>query len=195
MTVHRANSPRTWRKGEHRRLLTEKRPVQKLVTRRELFAGLPGDRVLAYEKDGTPVFVSVHEPDVDLTKVKLHLDDGSRLTNTKAKTLADEVIAKLSARQQSRAYALALGLRLRTARKQKGLTTIDVERISGGEFHHSTLGNYERGFRLPSDARLQRLAQLYGMPVEHLRPTVAGGTTRPTEPFIPGLKLPRAKSG
>ena len=135
-----------------------------------LFAGLRRDRVLAYHKDGTPVYISVHEPDVDLAKVKLHLDDGSRLTKTKAQKLADDLIGSLSARRHSREYDVDQGQKLRTLRKQRGLTTLDVEKISGGDFKHSALANYERGYRVISETRLYRLAQLYDVPVHQLLP-------------------------
>jgi transcriptional regulator with XRE-family HTH domain len=45
-----------------------------------------------------------------------------------------------------------------------------MEQRSTGEFRASILGAYERGQRRISVRRLQRLAQLYGVPVEHFLP-------------------------
>jgi transcriptional regulator with XRE-family HTH domain len=45
-----------------------------------------------------------------------------------------------------------------------------VEEASGREFKASVLGAYERGERIISVLRLQRLAQLYGVPVDQLLP-------------------------
>jgi transcriptional regulator with XRE-family HTH domain len=49
-----------------------------------------------------------------------------------------------------------------------------VEEASGREFKASVLGAYERGERIISVLRLQRLAQLYGVPVDQLLPRPAG---------------------
>jgi transcriptional regulator with XRE-family HTH domain len=62
----------------------------------------------------------------------------------------------------------AIGARLRAVRKQKRLTLQDVEEVSGGEFKASVLGAYERGQRRIAVARLERLAQIYRMPVDQL---------------------------
>jgi transcriptional regulator with XRE-family HTH domain len=45
-----------------------------------------------------------------------------------------------------------------------------VERSSGREFKASVLGAYERGERIISVLRLQRLAQVYGVPVDQILP-------------------------
>jgi transcriptional regulator with XRE-family HTH domain len=67
-------------------------------------------------------------------------------------------------------YARAVGLRLRAVRRQKRLSLQAVERTSGEEFKASVLGAYERGERAISVPRLQRLAQLYSVPVDQLLP-------------------------
>jgi Helix-turn-helix len=161
-----------------------------------LFAGLPGDRVLAHDKDGKPVHTSISNPDVDLAKVKLYLDDGSRLTNTRAKRLADDVLDRLllsrrrlgddaedrllASRRRPRRkddpgnYVLGLRENLLRVRKQKGLSMLAVEEISGGEFRHSTLGAYERGERVISVLRLHKLARLYGVSVDQFLPKPIG---------------------
>jgi transcriptional regulator with XRE-family HTH domain len=71
---------------------------------------------------------------------------------------------------ESRAYAKALGQRLRAVRKQKHLSLQAVEQISQEEFKASVLGAYERGERAISVPRLQRLAKIYDVPVDQLLP-------------------------
>lgn len=67
-------------------------------------------------------------------------------------------------------YARAVGLRLRAVRRQKRLSLQAVEKTSGEEFKASVLGAYERGERTISVPRLQRLAQIYSVPVDQLLP-------------------------
>ncbi|MHB8245448.1 MAG: helix-turn-helix domain-containing protein [Acidimicrobiales bacterium] len=68
-------------------------------------------------------------------------------------------------------YAQAVGSRLRAVRRQKRLSLQAVETISGEEFKASVLGAYERGERTISVPRLQRLAKIYGVPVDQLLPS------------------------
>jgi transcriptional regulator with XRE-family HTH domain len=72
-------------------------------------------------------------------------------------------------------YAQAVGGRLRNLRRQRGLSLLAVEAASDREFKASVLGAYERGERIISVLRLQRLAELYRVPVDQLlpRPPVA----------------------
>ncbi len=73
-------------------------------------------------------------------------------------------------------YARAVGERLRNLRRQQRLSLLAVEEASGREFKASVLGAYERGERIISVLRLQRLAELYGVPVDQLLPrTSAAG--------------------
>jgi transcriptional regulator with XRE-family HTH domain len=67
-------------------------------------------------------------------------------------------------------YAQSVGLRLRAVRRQKRLSLQAVEKSSSEEFKASVLGAYERGERTISVPRLQRLAQIYDVPVEQLLP-------------------------
>ena len=67
-------------------------------------------------------------------------------------------------------YNEAVGRRLRSIRKQKGLSLQDVEANSESEFKASVLGAYERGERSLSLPRMQRLASFYGVPVDQLLP-------------------------
>lgn len=75
-------------------------------------------------------------------------------------------------------YARALGARLRLVREQRRLSLAAVQGGSGGEFKASVLGAYERGARAISVPRLQRLATLYGVPVDQLLPA-AGDRSSP----------------
>ena len=72
-------------------------------------------------------------------------------------------------------YAQKVGVRLRSVRKQKGLSLQDVEAESSQEFKASVLGAYERGERAISVPRLQRLARFYAVPVDRLLPDDAAG--------------------
>lgn len=67
-------------------------------------------------------------------------------------------------------YAVKVGGRLRSIRKQKRLSLQDVEAGSDQEFKASVLGAYERGERAISVPRLQRLARFYAVPVDQLLP-------------------------
>jgi transcriptional regulator with XRE-family HTH domain len=87
-------------------------------------------------------------------------------------------------------YARAVGDRLRNLRRQRGLSLLAVEESSDREFKASVLGAYERGERIISVLRLQRLAQLYRVPVDQLLPRPLapgsmdnrGGDSAGTEP-------------
>lgn len=68
-------------------------------------------------------------------------------------------------------FNVALGVRLRSARRRRGWSLTDVEHHSGQEFKASVLGAYERGERALSVHRLYRLAQIYDTPIFHLIPS------------------------
>jgi len=68
------------------------------------------------------------------------------------------------------AFNRALGERIRSTRRACGLSLVDVESLSEGEFKASVLGAYERGERALSVARLAGLAELYGVGVTTLIP-------------------------
>ncbi|MFN2507048.1 MAG: transcriptional regulator [Acidimicrobiales bacterium] len=70
-------------------------------------------------------------------------------------------------------YARRVGQRLRAIRRQKGLSLQEVESASDHEFKASVLGAYERGERIISVPRLQRLAGYYEIPVDQLLPPTA----------------------
>ena len=93
----------------------------------------------------------------------------------------------VSTEGMSPGYARKVGERLRAIRRQQGHSLQSVEATSEREFKASVLGAYERGERVISVLRLQRLARFYGVPVDQLLPRDAGAT-----PLIPG---PRAGSG
>jgi transcriptional regulator with XRE-family HTH domain len=67
-------------------------------------------------------------------------------------------------------YGRKVGERLRSIRRQKGLSLQDAEEASSQEFKASVLGAYERGERAISVPRLQRLARFYNVPVDQLLP-------------------------
>ena len=76
----------------------------------------------------------------------------------------------MGAEELSQEYAVKVGERLRSVRKQKKLSLQAVEESSGMEFKSSVLGAYERGERSISVPRLQRLAAIYGVPSDQLLP-------------------------
>ncbi len=74
------------------------------------------------------------------------------------------------------AYAQQVGSRLRAVRKQTRRSLQAVEALSNQEFKASVLGAYERGERSISVPRLQRLAIIYGVPVDQLLPPPPGSS-------------------
>jgi transcriptional regulator with XRE-family HTH domain len=76
----------------------------------------------------------------------------------------------MSTEEMPQGYARQVGERLRNIRRQQGLSLQTVEAMSDREFKASVLGAYERGERVISVLRLQRLARLYGVPVDQLLP-------------------------
>ena len=86
---------------------------------------------------------------------------------------------------RTRSTPVAVGARLRAVRRQKRLSLQAVEKASRLEFKASVLGAYERGERTISVPRLQRLAQLYRVPVDQLLPPELGET--PVSRTRPGL--------
>jgi len=85
-------------------------------------------------------------------------------------------------------YNEMVGKRLRSIRKQRGLSLQDVQRLSEQEFKAAVLGAYERGERSLSLPRLQRLAMFYSVPVGQLLPTEEGDAT-PVTPPVGGLTI------
>lgn len=81
----------------------------------------------------------------------------------------------MSSEEMSPAFAQEVGQRLRDIRRQQGLSLQAVEEMSQREFKASVLGAYERGERIISVLRLQRLAALYGAPVDQLLPRHVNG--------------------
>lgn len=72
-------------------------------------------------------------------------------------------------------YNQLAGARLRSIRRQKGLSLQDVQRLSEGEFKAAVVGAYERGERSLSLPRLQRLAQFFKVPVSQFLPPEESG--------------------
>ena len=67
-------------------------------------------------------------------------------------------------------YNQLVGARLRSIRKQRGLSLQDVQRLSGGEFKAAVVGAYERGERSLSLPRLHRLAAFFQVPIAQFIP-------------------------
>ena len=80
----------------------------------------------------------------------------------------------MSTEEMSSDYARQVGDRLRDIRRQQGLSLQAAEALSEREFKASVLGAYERGERIISVLRLQRLARFYSVPVDQLLPRDAG---------------------
>src|ERR1700738_4991799 len=71
-------------------------------------------------------------------------------------------------------YARGVGERWSDIRRQQALSLQAAEAMSGREFKASVLGAYERGERIISVLRLQRLARFYAVPVDQLLPRDVG---------------------
>lgn len=69
----------------------------------------------------------------------------------------------------------SIGKRIRAIRKGRGLSLLEVEELSAGEFKASVLGAYERGERSISVARLIRLATVLGEHPAALLPRLEDG--------------------
>jgi transcriptional regulator with XRE-family HTH domain len=67
-------------------------------------------------------------------------------------------------------YNEMVGSRLRSIRRQRGLSLQDVQKLSEQEFKAAVLGAYERGERSLSLPRLQRLAMFFSVPIVQLLP-------------------------
>jgi transcriptional regulator with XRE-family HTH domain len=67
-------------------------------------------------------------------------------------------------------FARLVGERLRQIRQQKKLSLSEVESATNQEFKASVMGAYERGERMISVPRLERLANFYGVSVDQLLP-------------------------
>jgi len=67
-------------------------------------------------------------------------------------------------------FARLVGERLRQIRQQKKLSLSEVENATNQEFKASVMGAYERGERMISVPRLERLANFYCVSVDQLLP-------------------------
>lgn len=82
-------------------------------------------------------------------------------------------------------YNDLVGSRLRSIRKQRGLSLQDVQRLSDGEFKAAVVGAYERGERSLSLPRVHRLAQFFQVPISQFLPQEVDGE-RSLEPLPSG---------
>ena len=87
----------------------------------------------------------------------------------------------------------AIGEALRRARKRRGLTLHDVDRISQGRFKPSSVGSYERGTRTISAPLLVELSGLYGVAPDRLlgEALAASETETGTDVVIDLTRLPQ----
>lgn len=90
----------------------------------------------------------------------------------------------------SPAYAAQVGERLRAVRRQQRLSLQAVEARTAREFRASALGAYERGERVISVPRLQRLAAFYRVPVDQLLPPAPGSPAPRLPEDADGLSRP-----
>jgi len=67
-------------------------------------------------------------------------------------------------------YNEMVGARVRSIRRQRGLSLQDVQRLSSGEFKAAVVGAYERGERSLSLPRLHRLASFFQVPITQFLP-------------------------
>jgi transcriptional regulator with XRE-family HTH domain len=79
-------------------------------------------------------------------------------------------------------YSRKVGARLRSLRKQRGLTLQQVEVLSNKRLKGSLLAAYERGDRNISVTRLHQIATLYSVPVNQLLPEETEGVGEPALP-------------
>lgn len=82
-------------------------------------------------------------------------------------------------------YNESVGSRLRSIRRQRGLSLQDVQRLSNGEFKAAVVGAYERGERSLSLLRLQRLSKFFQVPLTQFLPQEENGE-RTMEPLPSG---------
>lgn len=82
-------------------------------------------------------------------------------------------------------YNELVGNRLRSIRKQRGLSLQDVQRLSDGEFKAAVVGAYERGERSLSLPRLHRLSLFFQVPISQFLPQ-EDGAERTLEPLPSG---------
>jgi transcriptional regulator with XRE-family HTH domain len=83
--------------------------------------------------------------------------------------------------QDSVDFASRLGGRLRAVRVQKRWSLHDMQVAAGGEFSAAAVGSYERGERLISVPRLNRLASLYKVRLEELLPPEPATASEPRD--------------
>lgn len=79
-------------------------------------------------------------------------------------------------------YSRKVGARLRSLRKQRGLTLQQVEVLSSKRLKGSLLAAYERGDRNISVTRLHQIALLYSVPVTQLLPEEVEAQAEPSLP-------------
>jgi len=69
-------------------------------------------------------------------------------------------------------YTRHLGVGLRRARHQSGLSLMAVQKVSEGSFKASVVGAYERGERAITVEKLHRLCKIYRVHVVSVLPSI-----------------------
>ena len=72
-------------------------------------------------------------------------------------------------------YNELVGARLRSVRRQRGLSLQDVQRLSNGEFKAAVVGAYERGERSLSLPRVHSMALFFQVPITQFLPEDGSG--------------------
>jgi transcriptional regulator with XRE-family HTH domain len=75
----------------------------------------------------------------------------------------------------------SVALRLRTLRKSRGWTLLDIEAKSRGSIKSVVMGSYERGTRAISLARCLELANLFAIPIAELLAAPEGRFSKSVE--------------
>jgi transcriptional regulator with XRE-family HTH domain len=90
-------------------------------------------------------------------------------------------------------YSRKVGARLRSLRKQRGLTLQQVEVLSNKRLKGSLLAAYERGDRNISVTRLHQIATLYSVPVNQLLPDEGEASAEQAPPAKLAIDLGQLK--
>jgi transcriptional regulator with XRE-family HTH domain len=81
-------------------------------------------------------------------------------------------------------YGREIGVVLRTARRDRGMTLRRVSTLSGERFKPTSVAGYERGERSISLKRFIELCQLYGVPPHALLAQIMRAIEGSTEPDV-----------
>ena len=117
------------------------------------------------------------------------LQDACHLATIRPQSAVESRALRVGEEERVSSYNEQVGKRLRSIRKQRGLSLQDVQRLSDQEFKAAVLGAYERGERSLSLPRLRRLAYFYSVPVGQLLPQESGTEPQASAASSGGLTL------